>query len=610
MKFRNDIQGFRALAVIMVIIFHINKDWLPGGFVGVDVFFVISGYLISGIIIKQTQQGTFNYYHFMVNRLKRIAPAYFVMLLSCLLVSSIILTHLDFETFLYQLRRTYIFISNMMFATGSDYFGSKTHENSLLHTWSLSIEMQFYLFLPLLFLLPRKIYKWLLLGIGILLVFYSEYQLQVLDNKQAMYFSLLARVPEFLLGAAVHFVTPKRKIPMGMSEGLGIVGLLLILVSAFFISESSLFPGVLSLPVCLGTAILLYNSESMINRFFGLLAPVYIGELSYSLYLFHWPVLALARYHYGRYELTATEIIMLLPVIIGLSMLSYYFVEQKLRHFSNRKIIFALGGITGLMVFLWVMFFNTNQKTLTADRPYVSNSNFDASNHAQYSGYKLKGDISRADDHILLLGDSHGFVMTAFFEEVGKKNGFNFSSVTTDSVPPLAGIPEDEILPEYRPEYRAGTEVSNRLIPQADIIFIVKHWYDENPVMIKNMVKELKKKMRPDQHLVIVSDFPAVEKHPYRQYRSVVKPVDFKRVPVRFPKTPAGLSEIAEKNSNVHILDLSDRAFFAEAPYYRDTLMYYDESHLNLYGSKAYAKHVGNRLAALVHNIKRKNGGD
>lgn len=207
MNFRPDIQGLRAIAVLAVIIFHLNPAWLPGGFVGVDIFLVISGYLIASILLhKKAGQhyslpATLAYFY--SSRLKRIVPAYYTLLIGVSLVAAVLFLPADFTLYQDGLKAAAWFNSNNYFAGFGDYFAPANHEQPLLHTWSLAVEIQFYLIAPLIFLLVAKHHlKWLLpTGIFVLTAF-AEYRLQS-GIEQATYYSLLARLPAFLLGGCI-----------------------------------------------------------------------------------------------------------------------------------------------------------------------------------------------------------------------------------------------------------------------------------------------------------------------------------------------------------------------------------------------------------------------
>ncbi|MCX9536051.1 acyltransferase family protein [Vibrio cholerae] len=230
---RKDIQGLRAIAVLAVMVFHLNPTWLPGGFVGVDVFLVISGFLITSILLhKKSSAGyslTETLKYFYVSRFKRIVPAYFLMLIIVALVAAVLFLPSDFNTFRKGLEKATWFSSNRYFADFGDYFAPASNEQPLLHTWSLAVEIQFYLLAPfIVLLLPIRLLKWFFVVLLIGLTALAEYHLRFLGMEQATYYSLYARLPEFFVGGlAALYVTTVSRVE-GSTAWLGILGMLLI----------------------------------------------------------------------------------------------------------------------------------------------------------------------------------------------------------------------------------------------------------------------------------------------------------------------------------------------------------------------------------------------
>lgn len=252
MQFRRDIQGLRAIAVLLVMLFHFNPAWLPGGFVGVDVFLVISGYLIVSILLEKKSKPAYRLSntlrYFYLSRVKRIAPAYFAMLIVVSLLAAVLFLPSDLAIYKQGLKQAALFNSNNYFSGFGDYFAPHNHEQPLLHTWSLAVEIQFYLLAPLLvLLLPSKLLKWLFAALLICLTAVAEYRLRILGIEQATYYSLYARLPEFLAGGLLamylhrnrggsnlvrqfgcsldngfgHYTTPVRTLSWGASAATG-----------------------------------------------------------------------------------------------------------------------------------------------------------------------------------------------------------------------------------------------------------------------------------------------------------------------------------------------------------------------------------------------------
>ncbi len=236
LSFRADIQGLRAIAVLAVMLFHANRQVLPGGFVGVDVFFVISGFLITAILLKQKESVDFSFIltlkQFYIGRIKRIAPAYYMLLAVVTIItiiSAIILIPKDYQFFHESLHDSLWFASNQYFANFGNYFAPEADELPLLHTWSLAIEMQFYLLYPFFILLIKK--AWLKKVIPILVIVLFGICVYQLNERlvQGIYYELYARIPEFLIGGSVILFAENLK--RLQSKWLPALGLVLIVAS-------------------------------------------------------------------------------------------------------------------------------------------------------------------------------------------------------------------------------------------------------------------------------------------------------------------------------------------------------------------------------------------
>lgn len=264
---RKDIQGLRAIAVLAVMVFHLNPNWLPGGFIGVDVFLVISGFLITSILLHKKSGVDFSLTetlkYFYVGRFKRIAPAYFVMLIVVALLAAVLFLPSDFNTFRKGLEKATWFNSNRYFASFGDYFAPTNYEQPLLHTWSLAVEIQFYLLAPfLVLLLPVKWLKWVFMVLLVSFTGLAEYRLRFIGAEQATYYSLYARLPEFFAGglAALYAINAPQR--FGNYRWFSTVGLLLIGIAVIFQPQLGLFPGVTALLPVVASVLLLSQSAS------------------------------------------------------------------------------------------------------------------------------------------------------------------------------------------------------------------------------------------------------------------------------------------------------------------------------------------------------------
>ncbi|MGH6945888.1 MAG: acyltransferase family protein [Kiloniellales bacterium] len=335
MGYRPDIDGLRALAVIAVVLFHLDTVGFSGGFVGVDVFFVISGYLITRIIAAACDRGDFSFKQFYLNRINRLFPALFVVLFFSTLASLFVMLPGDAVNFGRSLAATALFVANLFFEDRFNYFGGGPHEQPLLHTWSLSVEEQFYLIWPLLLvlLLPRvpKTHRFAVVG-GVALGSLALSQWLVFTAPSEAFYLLQSRAWEFMFGALVAFA-PFARPSQRQCEIYGLLGLFLILSSLVLLDRDALFPGIAAVAACLGAALLIYGSAAGDTRAARLLSRrpmVFLGEISYSLYLWHWPLIVFWSYAFSAAPAGFTALA-IFATSIGLAWLSWRYVECPFR---------------------------------------------------------------------------------------------------------------------------------------------------------------------------------------------------------------------------------------------------------------------------------------
>ena len=332
MQYRKEIDGLRAVAVLAVVFFHAGFDWFSGGFAGVDVFFVISGYLITNIIYDHAGQN-FSLLYFFERRARRILPALFLVISVSFPLAWLLMVPYQFKDFSLSAVSAVTFVSNVFFWQKSDYFADQSIEIPLLHTWSLSVEGQFYLLYPLFLLVLWRLNRRLVLP-SILLLSVMSFVLAEWASRHAPvanFYLAPTRAWELLLGclAALH----QRDRPIHKSlycEVLSALGLMLIILSVVLFDETTPFPGVYALLPTLGTllVILFCGPDTAIGRVLSHRTLVGVGLISYSLYLWHLPLFAFA-YFSGNDQEYAWEIII---ASLGLSYLSWRFVERPCRN--------------------------------------------------------------------------------------------------------------------------------------------------------------------------------------------------------------------------------------------------------------------------------------
>lgn len=431
LDYRHDIQGLRGLAVLAISIFHIDWKWLPGGFLGVDIFFVISGFLIFRIIQSEINAGSFRLVQFYSNRIKRLFPALFVVCAACTIFVS--LYSLPSETIVFgkSLIATLSYVSNIYFYLETNYFYTGPGTSPLLHTWSLAVEEQYYIFLPLLLLLINKKFPTKLLSIAIVslvLLTALSFILSKLSSTFAFY-SLPSRGYQFLAGAVAALLLPlappcKKTASMLLIIGLAGITACAVNLNGYFYSTFTS-----SALATLFTVMAIFSGHSAHNVSKHLLSNpilVYLGKISYSMYLWHWPIVVFYTTAYNPTPDTAQKLMMLFASIAA-GHISYQLVEQPFRHQQNnaspRKTFITATFCTALFSLIGGFYILTNgfPDRLTPYQQHIDSyigyahteQNFGACFLSSSTNTNIAADpdiclkIDKQKKNYLLIGDSH-----------------------------------------------------------------------------------------------------------------------------------------------------------------------------------------------------------
>jgi peptidoglycan/LPS O-acetylase OafA/YrhL len=360
MKYRPDIDGLRSIAILSVLFFHLGYKFIPGGFVGVDIFFVISGFLITNLIKNEIDNtGTFNFQNFYIRRVRRLFPALIVVLILTTIFAILILSPTHLASFGGSLMSSLFSISNMFFWIEADYFDVSAKIKPLLHTWSLTVEEQFYFIWPITLILLLKLNKkWKIISFMIFFALASLYMNEIFNDgsvrfinnhfpswseyfsngSSTIFYLLPFRIYEFIIGAMLVYVISYKFKKQYLYDILFIVGLIFIGYSIIYFNDKMLFPSYIALLPTVGTALLIYSgNKSRLTLLLSNKLMISIGLISYSLYLIHWPIIVF--WNYLSPKLIITEKISIIIISIVLAILSYKFIEQP---FRRKK--FSLGN--------------------------------------------------------------------------------------------------------------------------------------------------------------------------------------------------------------------------------------------------------------------------
>ena len=424
-KYRPEIDGLRAIAVISVIIYHLNENWLSGGFLGVDIFFVISGFLITGIIITEIQQNSFSLKQFYTRRIKRIYPAFITVMALVSFIASVIFIYNDFNKLRKTIELAIAFLSNFYLGLTQGYFDLSANENPVLHIWSLAVEEQYYLIFPLILILAYKKFREIkVLFIITLILFFillatsfipANFYKEVLHQPNIYYLSNL-RFPELLVGsllAIYHNLSNKVQLSKQVNNILAILSTLLLFSCLFLMNNDIAYiPGITLILPCIFTALIIHTTSqnNIIKLCLSNKVIVFIGKISYSLYLYHWIFIAFAYYITGEKQINNQSIAIVIILTIIFSVLSYYLIEQPIRKskLNFKQSFLYIYFIPSLLLLGFNLY---KRQTIRAEKEHIEQS-IPVSNENHYPA------------KVIILGDSHSSHLEAFLNYVGNKEGW------------------------------------------------------------------------------------------------------------------------------------------------------------------------------------------
>ncbi len=453
MNYRTEIDGLRALAVLPVILFHAGFELFSGGFVGVDVFFVISGYLITTIIISEMSKGKFSIMNFYERRARRILPALFFVMLVCLPFAWFWLIPSDLRDFGQSLVAVSTFSSNILFWIEIGYFETAVELKPLLHTWSLAVEEQYYILFPVFLLLTWRLgLKWVLFLLVIIFVIsLGVAHWGAYNTPSATFYLLPTRGWELVIGVFAAFYLKHNDYlkSNAINQALSMLGFGMIVYSIIAFDQTTPFPSLYALIPTIGTGLLILTAvpNTLIHKLLSLQPIVGVGLISYSAYLWHLPALAFAR-HRLLGELSDLLLIILCLSSFVMAYISWRWVEKPFRNKNlvNRQLIFSF-SIMGILLFSLIGFsvhkndgfdsrFNDEERRILEFMNYPRNSYYREGTCFLIPGQNFSDfteDYGNGD--VLIWGDSHGAALSVGLREIAK-----VSQYTSILCPPLLGV--------------------------------------------------------------------------------------------------------------------------------------------------------------------------
>ncbi|WP_211885115.1 MULTISPECIES: acyltransferase family protein [unclassified Providencia] len=659
-----EVDGLRAIAVLLVLIFHLNPTgFFSGGFIGVDIFFVISGFLITGIIYEKTLNNSFSYIKFIEFRISRLYPALLFIIALTLIVSFIIYSPDYYSNSATAAEYSLFSIGNLFFASEKGYWDLDSISNPFLHTWSLGVEQQFYLIWPLLIILTCKLSKkqllnTLILTFSILFIltkspninqyfsFFEKnlflvplilFSLYISNDKNKLITVLiivsllslyLAETMSTIEPTKSFYYMPTRIFELGAGgiwyiynknsnflsekvrnihkEILFLLGILFIFVIAFYYhGDIESHPGIVTIPVVFSTILCIYGGSA---RYSGIITRnklfVFIGLISYSVYLIHWPIIVFYKYITFSNEITIKAQILILILTFTLAFVVYYLIENKYRRFSfslKSKSLYIF-----IIVFISIVSFskysiefkNKNIKTVESYSSWTKEEyckKVESSSGIPWAC--VSGSISSKNKY-LVIGDSHAAQLIPFYDYIGKRNDIEFTVIAAPHCIPINGF--DVKKSSNSNSCQKSIEFAESIIPKFKTIIMNGIWEDahtNNDNFKKNLKNFLNNTEKNNQKVIFVSAIPKLQSDPkglkdsyFLRYFANIKtlhtPIDANNA----------FSKIISGHDNAEFIDLYDSEAFKSIPFYNGELMFFDHYHLNAYGAITYAKYSEKKL--------------
>ena len=609
--YRSDIDGMRALAILGVILFHLNESWLPGGFLGVDIFFVISGFVITNVIVGKHMEGGFGFSDFYWRRIKRILPAYVGMITAVMVAAYFLLIPTDFERLGGAAIYALSFVSNFFFWNESGYFDVEAMSKPLLHTWSLAVEGQFYLFYPLALIygvlkLPLKLRPCGMLILIISFCILSEWF--VGQDQVGGFFLTPFRFFEFLIGGIFVFVPVIFRQHRWLHNLLVFVGIGAILSAFILYSKEMRLPGINTLLPLLGACCMIYSgNHASISRWYNNALGIEIGKMSYSLYLYHWPVIVFI----GYMGIEGARLWgMAIPVFLVLAFISYRCIENPFRSRTSKQM--GGGVILGvLMIGLlfasahiwrekgWKWRFGVQLESYEYDKHALREENimYDIDlNNWYYNPDKLK---------VVVIGDSHSRHIANGIrlnnQEIQVKRLHIDDTCFSVVLDPQK---TDLKCAEAKKEFGRWSNFK-----KAGVVFFSMGWGPINQDEIQKIIKQVREKTQnPDVTLVIMTRGPQFIKMHSRLFHAIgnnetIQEINRIAFEVKSVKKSInkelGVSALENKIKIINTEDLICSEGACDFLGAEGELHFYDQGHWTLAGAKVFGARLMERYPEL-----------
>lgn len=634
MTYKPEVDGLRAIGVLLVLFCHIRLG-LPGGFIGVDVFFVISGFLITSIVFNGVSQNKFSFLNFYGRRFFRLYPALIIVVLATLIAALLICDPKYLQNLARTGRYALMSLSNIYYMNHQGYFDFGANSQPFLHTWSLGVEWQFYLIWPALIWAIWRVFKSPKAIIAVLFIITIASlvlgQMMIAKNAQAAYYHMFYRACELGIGGLLVFFYNRQLNPQA-SAAVMFGGCALIAYGSFAFSAYTAFPGYASLVPCLGAAACIYGGQGFAKGNFLRWAPmVYVGKISYSVYLVHWPMILLYQYYVYR-DLSLTEKIVICIVTLALGALIYTFIEKKISwaHLANKLrasiITFAvIAACIAAMVYVKSNGHGLEWRT--------QNQELGEDQYMDWGGghYPIDFPLGDADGKKLaiLTGDSLAASLTTGFDQALKGSGNNIYQMVlpgcflseideTPNLPPQCKARPAQVIQAVNAENLPliiqqawGVPV---MLPERDIVFLISQ-YKTRESYFKFLTDNLddihtKIKQRP---LILIGSYPyrrwgdnekeCLRRPAFAQQACLEEIAPFKYEDIPVYEYNQFLKNYAQTHDNVYYIDPVQAACPNGLCETLDNAKIYNDGfHLSVYGSKQIAPYIVEQVEKIIQS--------
>lgn len=617
-NFRYDINGLRAYAVAFVVLFHFGISGFSAGFIGVDIFFVISGFLMTKIIFDKVISNDFSIINFILSRAIRIIPALLIVTVITFIIGWFILDPSQYKKYGAYAASSIVFLSNFLYwkKTG-DYFSTNAHEIPLLHTWSLSVEWQFYILFPIVLLIIKRLFnseikiKYFIVLITLLSLLFSIYISK--NNPTLSFFLLPSRAWEMLFGGLIYLFFNSYK-----NNNIFYIGIILLFISLIFINSNTIWPGYMALIPVLGSSLILTSNKNDSIILNNRLAQS-LGDWSYSIYLWHWPIVFFLTYL--EFNNTYYKTIGILSSIL-LGFLSYKFVENPTRTYLSNlgkyKSIFILFISTVLLFSIYSITFMKQGFISRSSEIYKNNTvnikmprsndgwcfydfNDDPSLKIGKEGLECTiGNNSTIKSKAILIGDSFAGHNSPFWDHVGKNLNINIHGLSTNWCYP--SLNEDYTGPKSSSAYKQcllDRKYFRENLSDYDVIILAGMWSGVEKQGQLNNLKDLIIFLSKEHKKIIIMDEPYAfdvkvgdiyKKDVWLDRKFDIKPYLNNSKTNDQIKVSNEISSFTNEHSNVYFLKRSD--LFDSAQVTPENIPYSLEgTHLSVYGSLNSAKY-------------------